>query len=117
LCAYEETAADTYALVFAASPSVAGGGAWTAGGAGWKFKSVTGTPEGITAMTLKAATVPLAARVQVKAKGNRLFPLGLPLPTALGVVAQVKSSLGTCWGATFSAPTVVTTTEFKAKSD
>jgi hypothetical protein len=33
------------------------------------------------------------------------------------VVVQVKSSLGTCWGATFSAPTVVTTTEFKAKSD
>jgi len=117
LCAYEETAADTYALVFAASPSVAGGGTWTASGTGWKFKSTTGTPEGITGMRLKAATVPLAAKVQVKAKGNFLFPLGLPLPTALGVVAQVKSSLGTCWGATFSAPTVVTTTEFKAKSD
>jgi len=117
LCVYEETAADTYALAFAASPSVAGEGMWTASGTGWKFKSTTGTPEGITRMTLKAATVPLAAKVQVKAKGNLLFPVGLPLPTALGVVAQVKSSLGNCWGASFSTPTLVTTTEFKAKSD
>jgi len=117
LCVYEETAADTYALALAASPSVAAGGVWTARATSWKFKSTTGVPEGITSMTLKAAAVPLAAKVQVKAKGNLLFPVGLPLPTALGVVAQVKSSLGTCWGATFSTPTLITTTEFKAASD
>jgi hypothetical protein len=33
------------------------------------------------------------------------------------VVAQFKTSLGACWGATFSTPTVNTATEFKAKSD
>jgi cysteine-rich repeat protein len=117
LCVYEEVATDTYALAFAASPSAAGGGVWTATATGWKFKSTTGAPEGMTNMLLKAATVPLASKVQVKAKGNLAFPVGLPLPTAIGVVAQVKSALGTCWGATFSLPTVITTTEFKAKSD
>jgi cysteine-rich repeat protein len=117
LCVYEEVAPDTYALALAGSPSAIGGGVWTAAAGGWKFKSTTGVPEGITSMVLKPATVPLASKVQVKAKGNLVFPVGLPLPTALRVVAQVESSLGTCWGATFSAPTVITMTEFKAKSD
>src|SRR4029077_10784632 len=83
----------------------------------WRFKSTTGAPDGVTGVTLKAATVPHAAKIQVKAKGNPAFPTGLPLPTTPGVVAQLKTSLGTCWGATFSAPTVDTATEFKATSD
>jgi hypothetical protein len=33
------------------------------------------------------------------------------------VVAQFKTSLETCWGATFSTPAVNTATKFKAKSD
>ena len=61
--------------------------------------------------------MPLKAKVQVKANGNPAFPAGLPLQTTPGVVAQFKTSLGSCWGATFSAPTVTTGTEFKAKSD
>jgi hypothetical protein len=117
LCVYEEAAADAYDLMFAASPSVAGGGVWTPNTTGWKFKSATGAPEGIASVVLKAAAVPLKAKVQVKAKASLLFPVGLPLPTGMGVVAQVKGSLGACWGATFSAPNVISTTEFKAKSD
>jgi hypothetical protein len=117
VCVYEEVAADAWALVFAGSPSSAGGGVWTATATGWRFQSATGAPEGITSMLLKAAAVPLASKVQAKAKGNLALPVGLPLPSALGVVAQVRSSLGTCWGATFSAPTVATPTAFRAKSD
>jgi len=117
LCVYEHTAPDTYALALGASPSVSRGGVWTASAAAWRFKSTTGAPDGVTGVTLKAATVPHEAKIQVKAKGNPAFPTGLPLPTTPGVVVQVKTSLGTCWGATFSAPTVDTATEFKAKSD
>jgi hypothetical protein len=80
---------------------------------GWAFKSKTGAPDGITGVILKSGAAH-KAKVQVKAKGNRAFPAGLPFPP---VVAQFKSSAGKYFGATFSRPSVVSTTEFKAKSD
>ena len=116
LCIYDQTAPDTYALVLGGSPSVSGGGAWTEGPAGWKFKSTTGMPDGILRVTLKAGTIPLQGKVQVKAKNSPSFgPLALQANPS--VVAQLKTSLGTCWGATFSTSTVNTATEFKSKSD
>ncbi|MBI3784502.1 MAG: IPT/TIG domain-containing protein [Deltaproteobacteria bacterium] len=116
LCVYDQTGPDTYVLALTGSPSLSGGGAWTAGPAGWRFRSKTGAPDGITGVTLKAATMPLKAKVRVKAMNSPGFAL-LPLQSAPSVVAQVKTSLGTCWGATFSTPTVNTAKEFKAKSD
>ena len=116
LCIYDQTGPNTYALALAGSPSVSGGGAWTGSPTGWRFASTTGVPDGITRVTLKAGTIPLAATVRVRAKNSAaLAPL--PLQSAPSVVAQFKTSLGTCWGATFSTPTVNTATEFKAKSD
>jgi cysteine-rich repeat protein len=116
LCVYEQTAPDTYALVLNGSPSVTGGGAWTGGPTGWKFKSATGAPDGITSVTLTAGTIPLRAKIQVNAISSPSFG---PLPSQGGTVvtAQLRTSLGACWGATFSAPTVNTQAEFKAKSD
>jgi cysteine-rich repeat protein len=116
LCVYDQTAPNTYALVLSGSPSVSGGGAWTESSTGWKFKSTTGVPDGIRSVTLKGGTIPMQGRVQVKAmRGPSFGPL--PLPGDPGVTAQFRTSLGTCWGATFSMPTVNTATEFKAKSD
>ena len=116
LCVYDQTAPDTYALVLSGSPSVSGGGAWTGNPIGWKFKSMTGMPDGIMSVTLKAGTIPLLGKVQVKAMSSSSFG-PLPLQGDPSVIAQLKTSLGTCWSATFSTPTVNTVTEFKAKSD
>ena len=116
LCIYDQTGPNTYALALTGSPSVSGGGAWRGRATGWKFRSKSGAPDGITGVTLKAATIPLKAKVRVKAMNNPEFAL-LPLQSDPSVVAQFKTSLGTCWGATFSTPTVNTATEFKAKSD
>jgi hypothetical protein len=116
LCVYDQTGPDTYALALTGSPSVSGGGAWTARPTGWKFRSKTGTPDGITRVTLKAAPIPLKAEVRVKAINSPALAQ-LPLQSAPSVVVQLKTSLGTCWGATFSTPTVNTATKFKAKSD
>ena len=116
LCVYDHTAPDTYALVLSGSPSVSGGGAWMGGPTGWKFKSTTGVPDGITSVTLKAGTIPLQGKVQVKTMNSPAFS-PLPPQENSSVVAQFKTSLGTCWGATFSTPIVNTATEFKAKSD
>lgn len=116
LCVYDQTVPSPYALVFSGSPSVSGGGAWTASTTGWKFKSTTGAPDGITGVTLTAGTVPFKAKVQVKAMDSPSFG-PLPLQDDPSVIAQFKTSLGTCWGATFSMPMVNTAKEFKAKSD
>jgi hypothetical protein len=114
LCVYEPTGPGTYGLALQGSPAVSGAGMWTGSATGWKFKSTTGAPDGITGVTLKAGAA-LKGKVQVTAKGNPPFPAGLPLTPS--VVAQFKTSAGKCFGATFSTPTVNTATEFKGKSD
>jgi len=115
LCVYDETGPDTYAIALQGSPSMSGAGVWVGSATAWKYASTTGAPDGITSVTLKASTLPLRAKVQVNAKANPAF--SLPLQTSPSVVAQFRTSLGACWGATFSMPTVNSVTEFKAKSD
>lgn len=117
LCVYDQSAPNTYVLALRGAPSVNGGGVWTLSATGWKFRSTTGAPDGITGVTLKSGTTPLKAKVLVRATADPTFPAGLPLRNNPTVVAQFKTSRGTCWGAVFSAPTLNTVTEFKAKSD
>jgi len=116
LCIYAQTAPDTYTLALEAAPSLGGGGVWMDTPTGWKFWSNAGSSDGITRVTFNAATVPLKARVYVKAMNSPAFA-PLPVPQNSSVVAQFKTASGGCWGATFSAPTVNTATKFKAKSD
>jgi cysteine-rich repeat protein len=115
LCVYDQTAPGRYALVLSGSPSVRGGGVWTAKQSVWKFKSSTGRPDGIVGVTLKAAKTPLEAKVQMKAARSPSFG-PLPLHGNPSVIAQVRTTLGPCWSATFPKPAVNTVKEFKAKS-
>lgn len=115
LCIYEQPFGHYYLLVAGASPSVSGGGAWSQTSTGWKFKSRTGAPDGITGVTLKAGIVPSKAKVDVVAQGNPAFSV-VSLSLAPGTVVQFKTSLGTCWEATFLTAIRSTATEFKAKS-
>jgi probable HAF family extracellular repeat protein len=117
LCVYDQMGPGRYALALRGSPAVSEGGAWKAKPTGWTFKSKVGAPDGITGVTLKAGTAPRKVNVQVTAKGDPAFPAGLPLHTSPRVVAQFKTSLEKCWGATFSTPIKNSATEFKAKSD
>ncbi|HLK11005.1 MAG TPA: hypothetical protein VKW76_06460 [Candidatus Binatia bacterium] len=116
LCVYDETGPGRWALAYGGSPSVADGGTWAGTQTGWRFKSKTGAPDGVTGVTLKAAAVPLEAKIKVQAKGNVLFA-GLPLEKNPRVVAQLRTSTGACWGASFSTATKNFAAEFKAKSD
>jgi len=112
LCVYDALGPGTYALALRASPDGSPDGAWATSATGWTYKSPSGAPDGITGVRLRAGARPI---VQVKAKGNPAFTL--PLQHDPAVVAQVKTSLGTCWSAVFSTPTVDTAAAFKAKSD
>jgi probable HAF family extracellular repeat protein/cysteine-rich repeat protein len=115
LCVYDQTGS-TYTLAFGGSASVAGGGAWIARSTGWKFKSRSGAPDGITDTTLTASNAPLKAKLQAKAKGH-LSIEALPLQKSPRAVAQLKTSQGECWGASFSSATKNSTTAFRARSD
>jgi hypothetical protein len=72
-------------------------------------------PNGIVGVTLKAAKTPLEAKVQMKAASSPSFG-PLPLHGNPSVIAQVRTTLGPCWSATFPRPAVNTVQEFKAKS-
>ncbi len=113
LCVYDQTPG-TYALVVGGSPSTSGGGTWTRTLTGWRFRSMIGAPDGITSVVLKAGTLPLQGKVQVKGVNSPSFR---SLPLTSSVIVQFQTSLGTCWGATFSTPMLNTPTVFKAKSD
>jgi len=116
LCIYGQTGPGAYALAFSGSPSASDGGAWTGTATRWKFKSATGAPDGITNAKLTGSTIPLKAKIQVKAVNSpALAPL--PWPATPSVVVQFQTSLGGCWGATFSMPSENTPTKFKATSD
>ena len=67
-------------------------------------------------MTLSASAVPLKAKIQVTAASSPTFP-ALPLAPSGGVVAEVLTSTGACWGAAFSTPGIDTAKKFEAKSD
>lgn len=114
LCIYYQLGHSSF-LVAAASPSVAADGVWTGTSTGWKFRSTTGAPDGISRIALKAATVPLQAKVEVTARRNPAFRLRFPLFEPL--IVQFKTSQGKCWEATFVTATKSTATTFKAKSE
>lgn len=98
------------------TPPCASSGCWRESSTGWKFKSPTGGADGIKGISLKEGLVPLKAKVQVKAKGG--FGQGvLPFDESLPVTAQLRTSNGQCWGATFSAPTKHDAVQFVGKSD
>jgi hypothetical protein len=115
LCIYEGSAGDGWALAFSGAPSAADG-TWTMTSSGWKFRGADGVPDGITHVLLKGSAVPLRAELQVIATQRPVIG-PLPLVQDPSVVVQLRSSLGTCWGAAFSAPSVNTATEYRAKSD
>jgi cysteine-rich repeat protein len=116
LCIYDQTGPNSYALAFRGSLPASAGGVWAGSTTSWRFANSAGVSDGITGVTLKAGTVPFAARVEAKGKNSPALTL-LPLQADPSVIAQFKTSLGACWGATFSTPMLNTATEFKARSD
>ncbi|MCW5889986.1 MAG: hypothetical protein KIT14_05480 [bacterium] len=61
---------------------------------GYRYGDRVGRQDGVRSMTLQAGTAG-QARVELRARGEGLDPG--PLPAALGVLAQIRSSDGTCW--------------------
>ncbi|MGH7894038.1 MAG: hypothetical protein ACREQL_05170 [Candidatus Binatia bacterium] len=88
---------------------------WKPLATGWKFTSKTGGPDGMTKIALKHGLLPLKAKLQAQAKGDLALPAVLQLQ--LNVVAQLRTSDGRCWGATFASPAKNDATQFSAKSN
>jgi len=87
---------------------------WQPTGSSFRYKDPTRTPGGAQTARLKPGAAG-KTKLKVKGKGGNLgMPaLGLSLP----VVAQLRTSGGACWGATFSTAIRNDSKIFKAKSD
>lgn len=83
---------------------------------GWKFTSKDGIPDGLTQLLLKSGGAG-KGKIQVKGKGTQLTLPNLPLQQNPSVVAQLRTSSGKCWGATFTAPGVNVDGQFSDRSD
>lgn len=114
-CIYDFSGGGVSALKFAAAlPS---GALWSAAGSkGYKYKDPTGNPTGITKVSLKGGSAfdPAPAKIKLKGAGTSLDDL-IPPPLILPVRAQVWTSAGNCWQATYGAAHTNTGSLFKAK--
>jgi hypothetical protein len=84
---------------------------------GWKLQSRTGAPDGVTRVVLSEGRGSGRARIDVKAVGPSLAMPALPRPDPPPVIAQLHSSDGKCWGASFSIWLRNTDHDFGARSD
>ncbi len=104
LCLYGSSGAVPVVVVEAAVPSAAEcgvAGCWKArGSSGFRYHSGAAGKVDVN-LTAKAGGV---GDLMLTTKGAASFVAALPLPQDQSVVAQLRSSQGECWGATFTAP-------------
>ncbi|MDX2166927.1 MAG: choice-of-anchor Q domain-containing protein [Deltaproteobacteria bacterium] len=111
LCLYDAAAQPQPRL----AATLLSGSVWRAAGSGFIYRSASAAPQGIASATLKPGSAG-KTKLLVKGKGS-----GLPLPAldtlVTPVVVQLRNAAGGCWGATYSAPTRATATQFKSRND
>ena len=87
----------------------------TKGTSGFGYKNKAGTPNGLTAVRLKAGSSGKAS-VQAKGKGVNLPTpaLGLTLPVTVQLLI-VNGSTTECWQTAYTTTSVTSSVQFKAK--
>ena len=122
----DPTADDAYALcVFDASnpalpdqllfsTEAPAGSGWKANGKGFRYRSRSGAPEGVTSVAL-AAGLDGKAKASVKGSGELLPLPATATPLPLPLLVQLQNDAGTCWEVTFATPASNDGTTFKAK--
>jgi len=107
LCLYDRTGGATSLAYRAELPSGGACGAkpcWKSlGSKGFRYKDVDLTPDGLLVGVLRTGGAG-AARILIKGRGEPLDPPALPLVVDPQITVQLKSSDGTCWGASHDAP-------------
>jgi hypothetical protein len=116
LCVYDGTASGTV-LAYRGRPlpPCKSSPCWVERATGWKFKSPGGA-DGVTGVDLKS-DVAGKARLQLTTKAPSLALPTFPLTKSPSVVAELRTSDGACWGATFSSALRSDAERFTAKSD
>jgi hypothetical protein len=120
LCIYDEqdgAPSDMYHGMPGTSGVCGPGACWATRPSGFRFRSGTGSPDGVTVVVLTAGAEG-HANVQMRAKST--LALGpSPLHATPHAVAQIRTSAGPCWSASFSATGIKRNdaTVFVGKSD
>ena len=118
LCVFDETAGNA-SLAFGARPGTnfdcGNKPCWTSTGSSNRYKDPSGSPDGLTQITLQARTT--KTKLDVAAKGVNLTLPTLPFVMDPAVVVELRRRHGSCWTSRFSTPTTNTTDGFKSKAD
>jgi hypothetical protein len=116
LCIYDEGRGLVSSAQIPADDLCAGKPCWKELDSGFKYKDKDGTPDGITALALKAGPTITDARIVLKGKGENLDTPTLPMLQP--VTVQLRNSAGICWQAVYSPPAQKNDpTQFKDKTD
>src|SRR5262249_26694769 len=105
LCLYGDQSTDAPVLLRATAPPgrtcSRRQGCWRADAKGFDYRSSTGTPDGLHAVTLREGGAG-RARITVKGDGRHLVLPTLPLPLTPPATVQLRKldASGPCWSAT-----------------
>jgi hypothetical protein len=96
VCVYQTN--NTPPLIIAGADAPAGDG-WKTSKKGYRYKSKSGEPNGITSLHLKSG----ADKAKVSLKGKN-FTLPLPLLQIPSALVEVSNAAGSCWQAIYGSP-------------
>lgn len=116
LCVYNSAGQPIFRAAAPGGGTCAGKPCWKASSTGYKYSDKERTPDGVLKVSLKAGDQ-LKGKADLKAKGENIPPMP-SLPLQLPVTAQLQSSTGTCWEASFDATGVIKNTpeQFKGRA-
>jgi hypothetical protein len=115
LCLYDGTPSRLMSARAPAAGSCVGKACWKEQRQGFKYADKDMSPHGLSKIELKAGEGG-KAKITVTGKGASLELPALPI-LSLPVTAQLVTSDGTCWEATYSTSLRNLAGEFKAKAD
>jgi hypothetical protein len=71
---------------------------WKTLATGYKFVNKSGSTDGMTGAVLKNSPSPGRAKIRVLGKGSSLALPTLPFDSGTYVTAELRNSIGQCWG-------------------
>ena len=110
MCAYARVGTESRLLFEVLAPE---GAAWQRTDGGFSYQDLAGASDGLRSLVMRTNQ----NRIRAKVRGMEFQPPMLPLTGDPVITVQLRNSVGSCWGATYSKPSVNSRTRLHARSD